>query len=119
MANHPELTTDLLSDEHHKRINILLLTQKHCGFCEQAQDILERLSREYWLSISTVDMSSPEGQRLALTGGLLFPPGLCIDGEPFSYGRLSERKLRRELDRRIGFVDKPPYVLAAGHRSSR
>ena len=26
-----------------------------------------------------------------------FPPGVLIDGEAFSYGRLSERKLRREL----------------------
>ena len=29
-----------------------------------------------------------------------FPPGIFVDGEPFSYGRLSEKKLRRELDRR-------------------
>ncbi len=102
----------LIDGEHHRRIPILLLTQEHCGFCEQAKDILERLSREYWLSVSTLDMSSPEGQRLAARGGLLFPPGVLIDGEPFSYGRLSERKLRRELDRRLGFVDRPPYVLA-------
>ena len=55
-------------------------------------------------------------QRLATQGGLLFPPGILIDGEPFSYGRLSERKLRRELDRLLGFVDKPPYVLTALYR---
>jgi hypothetical protein len=30
----------------------------------------------------------------------VFPPGVFLNGEPFSYGRLSERKLRRELDRR-------------------
>jgi len=48
-----------------------------------------------------------------MKGGLLFPPGILIDGEPFSYGRPSERKLRHELDRRLGFVDRPPYVLAA------
>ena len=48
-----------------------------------------------------------------MKGGLLFPPGVLIDGEPFSYGRLSERKLRRELDRRLGFVDRPQYELAA------
>ena len=103
----------LIDEEHHKRITILLLTQEHCGFCEQAKEILDRLAREYWLSISTLDMGSPEGQELAMKGGLLFPPGLLIDGEPFSYGRLSERKLRRELDRRLGFVDRSPYLLAA------
>src|SRR6266566_8380992 len=116
MEDHRKRANDVLSEEHHKRITILLLTQKHCGFCEQAQDILERLSREYWLSVSTLDMGSPEGQQLAIEGGLLFPPGILIDGEPFSYGRLSERKLRRELDRRLGFVDRPPYVLTALYR---
>src|SRR6266700_1175219 len=116
MEDHRRDTLDVLSDEHHKRISILLLTQEHCGFCEQAHDILDRLSREYWLSVSTLDMCSPEGQRLATQGGLLFPPGILIDDEPFSYGRLSERKLRRELDRRLGFVDKPPYVLTALYR---
>jgi len=103
----------LIDGEHHKRITILLLTQEDCGFCEQAKDILEWLSREYWLSVSTLDMGSSKGQELAMKGGLLFPPGVLIDGEPFSYGLLSERKLRRELDRRLGFVDRPPYVLAA------
>jgi len=112
---HERPSTVLLDGEHHKRLHILLLTQEHCGFCEQAKDILERLSREYWLSLSTLDIASPEGQQLAAEGGLLFPPGILIDGEPFSYGRLSERKLRREFDRRLGFVDKPPYVLAFQH----
>ncbi len=27
----------------------------------------------------------------------MFPPGLFLDGEPFSYGRPSERKLRKAL----------------------
>lgn len=83
-------------------IEILLLTQDHCGFCEQARAILERLAREYRLRVTVCDLQTPEGQRLALRAGLLFPPGLFIDGEAFSYGRLSERKLHRELDRRLG-----------------
>jgi hypothetical protein len=103
--------------DHHKHFTILLLTQEHCGFCEQAKEILGRLAREYWLSVSMLDMGSPEGQRLAIEGGLLFPPGVLIDGEPFSYGRLSERKLRRELDRRLGFVSSPPYVLPGMHHA--
>ncbi len=102
-------------EDHHKRMNIQLLTQENCGFCEQAKDILERLSREYWISITTLAMDSPQGQELAQRSGLLFPPGLLIDGEPFSYGRVSERRLRLELDRRLGFVDKPPYALNVLH----
>lgn len=82
-------------------MNVLILTQEHCGFCEQARELLDRLSGEYGFSVSTLNVGSPEGQALALRGGVLFPPGIFLDGEPFCYGRPSERKLRRELERRL------------------
>ncbi len=82
-------------------MNVLLLTQENCGFCTQAKEILARLSVEYGFSVSTLDVGSPEGQALALCSGVLFPPGIFIDDELFSYGRPSERKLRRELERRL------------------
>jgi glutaredoxin len=81
-------------------MKVTLLTQENCAFCEQAKEMLDRLSAEYGLSVSTLDLGSPEGQALSERGGVLFPPGLFIDGEPFSYGRPSERKIRRELNRR-------------------
>ena len=81
-------------------MEVLLLTQEHCGFCTQAKEILDRLSGEYELSVTTLELNLPEGQALAMRGGVLFPPGIFLDGEPFSYGRPSERKLRRELERR-------------------
>ena len=46
-----------------------------------------------------VDLGSPEGQALADTGWLIFAPGVLIDGQPFSHGRLSERRLRRARTR--------------------
>ena len=82
-------------------MNVLLLTQKNCGFCRQAKEILDRLSVEFGLTVSTLDLDSPEGQVLAERSGVLFPPGIFLDGEPFTYGRASERKLRRELERRL------------------
>ena len=82
-------------------MEVLLLTQEHCGFCAQAKELLDRLSGEYQLSVTTLDLNSPEGQALAMRGGVLFPPGIFIDGEPFSYGRPSERKLRLEIERRL------------------
>jgi len=62
--------------------------------------VLDRLADDYPLQITVQEVASPEGRALAADGGILFPPGVLLDGEPFSYGRLSERKLRRELDRR-------------------
>jgi len=83
------------------RIRVRLLTAPQCGFCDDAKVILERVAKDYPLTVETLAFDSPEGEQLALQSALLFPPGLFLDGEPFSYGRLSERKLRQELERRI------------------
>ena len=80
-------------------IEVLLLTKDDCKFCDEAKAILRRLGDEFQVRVSTDDIGSPRGLALALHGGLLFPPGIVIDGRPFSYGRLSEKKLRRELER--------------------
>ncbi len=82
-------------------VEVLLLTQAHCGLCEHAERVLERLAGDYPLEVTVVDLASPEGRALASQGQILFPPGVFLDGEPLSYGRLSERRLRRELDRRL------------------
>lgn len=86
-------------------MEVILLTQENCAFCDQAKEMLDRLSSEYPISVSTLDLSMPEGQALAGRGGVMFPPGIFLDGEPFSYGRPSEKKLRRELDRRLGSTE--------------
>jgi len=91
-------------------MNVLLLTQEHCGFCAQAKETLDRLAVEYGLSVSTLDLGSPEGEALAVRSGLLFPPGIFLDGELFSYGRLSERKLRREIERRLKSVEDDAHA---------
>ncbi len=82
------------------KTEVLLLTQANCASCEQAKGVLDRMAEEYPLSVVMRDLSSPEGRADAAGAGVLFPPGVLLDGEPFSYGRLSERKLRRELGRR-------------------
>lgn len=82
-------------------MEVLLLTREDCAFCHDAEEILHRLSLEYRLSVRTLDLDTAEGRELAERGGVMFPPGIFIDGEPFSFGRPSERKLRRELERRL------------------
>ena len=80
-------------------IPVVLLTQDKCGLCDQAKDVLDRVSADHPLAVRTVELGSEEGMSLADDSGVLFPPGVLVDGRPFSYGRLSERKLRRELTR--------------------
>lgn len=81
-------------------VPITLLTQPACAMCDVAKNILARLVEEYPLSVTEIDLGTEPGQRLATQAGVMFAPGVLVDGRPFSYGRLSERKLRRLLDRR-------------------
>lgn len=64
------------------------------------------LTREYPLMLREADMNSSEGQEMAERGGVMSPPGVFLDEEPFSYGRLSEKKLRRELDHRLSSTSR-------------
>ncbi len=84
-----------------KPVEVLLLTQPHCTYCDQAKELLGRLATDFPITVSTVDLNSSEGRALAEGNGVLFPPGIFLDGAAFSYGRPSEKKLRRELERRV------------------
>lgn len=79
---------------------VLILTQAGCGLCDQAKETLAKLAKDFGLRISELDLDSAEAEQIALRSGVMFPPGILLDGRLFSYGRLSERKLRRELSRR-------------------
>ncbi|PZS30367.1 MAG: thioredoxin family protein [Pseudonocardiales bacterium] len=81
-------------------IQITLLTQSSCGFCDHAKEVLSRVGADYPLEITEIDLAAEEGQLLAARTGVLFAPGVLVDRESFSFGRISERKLRRTLDQR-------------------
>lgn len=82
-------------------LDVLILTQDNCRFCEEAKSLFKRLAREFPLSIATLDVNSPEGQDLATQGGILFPPGIFVGGEPLCYGRPSERMIRRVVEGKL------------------
>jgi glutaredoxin len=81
---------------------VTVLTQTSCTFCDQAKETLGRLRQEHSFDIVEVSLDTDEGRTLGEGHGVLFAPGILIDGALFSFGRLSERKLRRELQRREG-----------------
>lgn len=92
---------------------VILLTAEGCAFCELAKALLDEFARDYRLVVTTLDIASPEGTRLALANRLLFPPGILLDGSLVSYGRPSARRLRREFDRRLG-AERPGPVDGPG-----
>ncbi len=82
----------------HERI-VTLLTQDNCTMCDQAKDVVRRVALDQPLSLLEVPLDSPDGREMATRAGVLFAPGILLDGAPFGHGRLSEKKLRRALAR--------------------
>ncbi len=80
-------------------VRVTLLTQRACTYCEHAKVVLARVGQDFDISIDEVSLQSDEGRSLASRHGVMFAPGVLLDGRAFSYGRLSERKLRKELSR--------------------
>ncbi len=78
-------------------IGITVLTQPSCAFCDQAKEILSRLTADYSLNIHEIRLDTEEGRKLAIQHAVMFAPGILLDGKLFSYGRLSEKKLRLQL----------------------
>ena len=81
-------------------IEVTLLTHPDCAYCDHAKTVLDRVRADYPLQVETLDLRSPRGEALARSSGGWFAPILLVSGTPFSHGRLSERRLRRALNRR-------------------
>jgi len=76
---------------------VILLTKEDCRFCDEAKQVLASLSGEHDLVVREVGLESAEGKQLAAAAVAPFPPVVFLDGEYFSCGRLSERKLKKAL----------------------
>jgi hypothetical protein len=83
------------------KADVVLITAPDCHFCEDGKKVLARLAYEFPLAVREVSWTSGEGQQLAAQFGALFPPGLLLDGRFVGFGRISERKLRHLLERRV------------------
>lgn len=77
---------------------VLLISSEGCKFCDEAERLFQRLATEYDLEVETRTTEDPGVRTLALTHGVLFPPGIFIDGTLVQYGRPSERLIRQRLD---------------------
>ncbi len=80
-------------------VEVTLLTQPSCAYCGHAKAVLVSVGQDFDLTINEISLESDEGRMLATRHGVMFAPGVLINGRPFGYGRLSERKLRKELAR--------------------
>ena len=81
-------------------LRVTLVTTPECHLCAHAREVLGRLGRTHALVLEEVAWQSPAGSGLVRRDGVPFPPAVYIDGTFFGYGRLSEGRLRRWLERR-------------------
>ncbi|WP_198152937.1 glutaredoxin family protein [Pseudofrankia sp. DC12] len=82
-----------------RAIRVTLLTQADCTLCDHAKQVIARVAAQQPLTVEELSLDSDTGRTLAAQAGVLFAPGVLLDGAPFSYGRLSEHRLRRALAR--------------------
>lgn len=78
-------------------IDLTLVVAVGCTLCDHAREVLDAVGRDCPLRVKEIELESEEGQALAEQVPLVFPPVLLRDGAVLSYGRLSERRLRKEL----------------------
>jgi hypothetical protein len=78
---------------------LVYLTSPDCAFCTDGRAIVQRLASEMGLVIAELAWDSPRGKSLVKRGGAFFPPAVYLDDRLLGYGRLSERRLRKQLAR--------------------
>lgn len=76
---------------------VTLLTQDACSLCDHAKEVLARVRVDHPLEVEEISLTTERGKELAMRAGVLFAPGVLLDGSPFAFGRLSERRLRKHL----------------------
>jgi glutaredoxin len=73
---------------------LILITTEDCHFCRRAHEVLEALA----VAAREIDVDSDEATALAAHGiPLAFMPVLTDGQRVVAYGRLSEKRLRKEL----------------------
>ena len=89
---------------------LVLLTAADCHLCAHGRETLDALATELLLRWREVDADSEAGRLLAATAPPLRPVLLDADGAVIAYGRLSPRRLARDLRR----IQPEPSINARG-----
>jgi hypothetical protein len=94
---------------------LILLAAPYCHLCEHAREVLDGLATERRVAWREVRADSSEGHRLASAAPPLRPVLFTPDGRILGYGRLSAKRLRRELDTQawLAGAEREPCDAAA------
>jgi hypothetical protein len=89
--------------------DLTLVTAPECHLCVHAREVLDALGADLGITWREVSTASEEGERLAAAASPLRPALFDRDGRPLAAGRLSEKRLRRDLPRLL-----PDLIAGAG-----
>lgn len=78
---------------------LVLLTGRDCHLCEHGKQVLAELAAEGLLEWREIEDGTEQGRALARSVPPLRPVLLDPDGRVLAYGRLSARRLRKQLTR--------------------
>jgi Glutaredoxin-like domain (DUF836) len=78
-------------------IELTLLTTRDCHLCAHGRDVLDELAADGLLRWDAIDADSDEGQSFAAIAPPIRPVLFDAGGHVLAYGRLSAKRLRREL----------------------
>ena len=77
---------------------ILMGEHQPCDLCDHAQAVMSRVVVDHPMELTVLHSDNPEAASVATNAGAAaVRPVLIVDGYPLAYGRLSERRLRRDL----------------------
>lgn len=78
-------------------LELTYVVADRCHFCDRGRQVLAELAGRLDLHIREVELTSEEGRAAAAVWQVPFPPIVLIEGRLIGYGRLSARRLEREL----------------------
>ena len=80
-------------------IKIQELSTPGCSSCASAKELLEKEIKPNFpeVEVEYIDMITEQGQKMVLKYGIMSSPGIIVNGELFSIGRLDKDKLIKKI----------------------
>ena len=87
-------------------VKVLLVTSEGCKPCSRVKRVLRELQFDMPdLVIETVDLASPDGSKLAVENGILYPPAVFIGGKLFGKGKIDADRMVESIRKANGDHD--------------
>ena len=84
-------------------VRVLLVTSEGCKPCTRVKRVLSELQTKMpSLTVETVDLTSPQGTRLAMDNQILYSPAVFIEGKLFGKGKIDANEMVESLRRANG-----------------